>query len=81
MHRAWFRPCAEQNQFRHHIGGTYVPDQADHITGSVTVSSGGMAAETMPKTLRRGLPSYPFPILRIAPPAILFRRHFARSHC
>ena len=70
LHRAWFRPCAGQNQFRHHIGSTYAPVQADHITGFVTVSSGEMAAETMPKTLRRGLPSYPFPILRIASLAV-----------
>ena len=73
MYRAWFRPCAGQNQFSHHIGSTYVPVQADHITGFLTVSSGEMAAETMPKTLRRDLPSYPLASLRIAPLAVYER--------
>ena len=45
-------PCAGQNQFRHHIGSTYVPVQGDRITGFVTVSSGEIAAKTMPKALR-----------------------------
>ena len=70
LYRAWFWPCAGQNQFSHHIGSTYAPVQDDHITGFVTVSSGEMAAETIPKTLRRSLPSYPPPVLCIAPLAI-----------
>jgi GNAT superfamily N-acetyltransferase len=34
--------------------------------GFVTVSSGELAAERLTRTLRRRLPSYPLPILRIA---------------
>ena len=62
----FFRRYAGQNQFRHHIGTSYVAVQGDQITGFVTVSSGEMTAESLPRTLRRRLPSYPLPILRIA---------------
>ena len=66
----FFQRYAGQNQFRHHIGTTYVAFWAEQITGFVTVSSGEMAAETLPKTLRRRLPSYPLPVLRIARMAV-----------
>ncbi len=62
----FFLRYAGQNQFRHHIGTTYVAVAGEHITGFVTVSSGEMVADRMPKALRRRLPSYPLPILRIA---------------
>lgn len=62
----FFQRYAGQNQFRHHIGTTYVAVQGDHITGFVTVSSGEMVADKLTKNLRRRLPSYPLPILRVA---------------
>ena len=62
----FFRRYAGQNQFHHHIGTTYVAVQSERITGFVTVSSGEIVAEKLSKTLRRRLPSYPLPILRIA---------------
>jgi GNAT superfamily N-acetyltransferase len=62
----FFQRYAGQNQFRHHIGTTYVAVQSDHITGFVTVSSGEMVAEKLAKNLRRRLPVYPLPILRLA---------------
>lgn len=62
----FFQRYAGQNQFRHHIGTTYVAVQGDCVTGFVTVSSGEMVAEKLTKTLRKCLPSYPLPILRIA---------------
>ncbi|MFQ5661494.1 MAG: GNAT family N-acetyltransferase [Gammaproteobacteria bacterium] len=62
----FFQRYAGQNQFRHHIGTTYVATQGDSITGFVTVSSGEMVAERLPKALRQRLPAYPLPILRIA---------------
>jgi GNAT superfamily N-acetyltransferase len=40
--------------------------QGDQITGFTTVSSGELAAEAVTKTLRRRLPAYPIPILRLA---------------
>jgi GNAT superfamily N-acetyltransferase len=62
----FFQRYAGQNQFRHHIGTTYVVVLGDQITGFVTVSSGAMVAEKLTKNLRRSLPAYPLPILRLA---------------
>lgn len=62
----FFQRYAGQNQFRHHIGTTYVAVQGDRIVGFVTVSSGEMVAEKLAKSLRRRLPVYPLPILRLA---------------
>lgn len=62
----FFQRYAGQNQFRHHIGTSYVAVHGDRIAGFVTVSSGEMVAEKLPKSLRRRLPAYPLPILRIA---------------
>ncbi len=62
----FFQRYAGQNQFRHHIGTTYVATQADSVVGLVTVSSGEIVAQRLSKTLRKRLPSYPLPILRIA---------------
>jgi GNAT superfamily N-acetyltransferase len=62
----FFQSYAGQNQFRHHIGTTYVAVQGDRIVGFVTVSSGEMIAEKLTKNLRRRLPAYPLPILRLA---------------
>jgi GNAT superfamily N-acetyltransferase len=62
----FFQRYAGQNQFRHHIGTTYVAVQGDQIVGFTTVSSGELTAETVAKALRRRLPAYPLPILRLA---------------
>ena len=61
MHR-----FAGQNQFRHHIGTTYVAVLGEQIIGFVTVSGGEMVMETLNKKLRRRLPAYPLPIMRLA---------------
>ena len=62
----FFQRYAGQNQFRHHIGTTYVAVQGDRITGFATVSSGEMLAERLTKKLRQRLPAYPLPRLRLA---------------
>jgi GNAT superfamily N-acetyltransferase len=62
----FFQRYAGQNQFRHHVGTTYVAVQGDQITGFTTVSSGELAGETVAKALRRRLPTYPLPVLRLA---------------
>ena len=62
----FFQRFAAQNQFRHHIGTTYVAVHASAIVGFATVVSGEIVADSMPKRLRRRLPAYPLPILRIA---------------
>lgn len=71
----FFQRYAGQNQFRHHIGTTYVAVNGETITGFVTVASGEMVAEALPPPLRRTLPSYPLPILRIARLAVDVRFH------
>lgn len=62
----FFLRYAGQNQFRYHIGTTYIAVHEDRIVGFVTVSGGEMVAEKLTKNLRRRLPSYPLPILRLA---------------
>ena len=62
----FFRQYAGQNQFRHHIGATYVAAEARHIRGFITVAAGHIEIEGLPKTRRKKLPHYPLPILRLA---------------
>ncbi len=59
----YFHRYAGQNQFRYHIGVTYVATQAKRIIGFVTVSPGSMDAET---AAGKAMPPYPLPILRVA---------------
>jgi GNAT superfamily N-acetyltransferase len=62
----FFQRFAGQNQFRHHIGTTYVAVLGERIVGYATVSAGEMSAESLPRPLRRRLPSYPLPVMRLA---------------
>ncbi|MEO1245535.1 MAG: GNAT family N-acetyltransferase [Pseudomonadota bacterium] len=62
----FFQRYAGQNQFRHHIGTTYVAVREDRIAGFATVSSGEIVTEKLSKSLRKRLPDYPLPILRLA---------------
>jgi len=59
----YFHKYAGQNQFRHHIGVTYVAVEA-RILGFVTVSPGSLDAGDLPSGRRA--PPYPVPILRLA---------------
>jgi GNAT superfamily N-acetyltransferase len=60
----YFRPYAGQNQFRHHIGVTYVAVEEGRILGFVTVSLGSLDAEELPSGRRP--PPYPVPVLPVA---------------
>jgi predicted N-acetyltransferase YhbS len=62
----FFRRYAGQNQFRHHIGTTYVAVENKTILGFATVAVGHVEIENLPSTLRKKLPDYPLPILRLA---------------
>ena len=63
----FFARYAGQNQFRHHIGTTYVAlDDAGMIVGFATVSASELSPEKMPPSKRRRLPRYPVPVLRLA---------------
>ena len=57
---------AGQNQFRHHIGATYVAVERDRVAGYVTVAPGHIEIEDLPVAQRKKLPRYPLPILRLA---------------
>lgn len=56
---------AGQNQFRHHIGTTYVAADNVRIFGYATVAPGHVEIDELPPGFRRKLPSYPLPILRL----------------
>lgn len=63
----FFARYAGQNQFRHHIGTTYVAiDERGVIAGFVTVSAAELSSSMMPTAKRRRLPRYPVPVLRLA---------------
>lgn len=57
---------AGQNQFRHHIGNTYVAVDGERILSIVTVSPGEITGATVCEPTRKGLPDYPLPILRVS---------------
>ena len=60
----YFHRYAGQNQFRHHIGTTYVAVEGERILGFVTVAPGSLDAPDLPSG--RKIPPYPVPILRVA---------------
>jgi hypothetical protein len=62
----FFQRFAGQNQFKHYIGTTYVAELNADILGFVTVSSGDITADTLSSVVRKRLPDYPIPVLRIA---------------
>jgi predicted N-acetyltransferase YhbS len=62
----FFRRYAGQNQFRHHIGTTYVAVEAGKVLGFATVTVGHVEIERLPPDLRKKFPEYPLPILRLA---------------
>ena len=62
----FFQRYAGQNQFRHHIGTSYIAVLDQQITGFVTVSMGELTTENITRALRKRLPAYPLPVLRIA---------------
>lgn len=63
----FFTKYAGQNQFKHHIGVTYVGlDDADRIVGYATIAPASVEIESLPSALRKKLPAYPLPVLRLA---------------
>ncbi len=62
----FFQRFAGQNQFRHHIGVTYVATEGPSILGFVTVSASSIEIEKLPAKALKKLPAYPLPVLRIA---------------
>ena len=62
----FFQRFAGQNQFRHHIGTTYVAVDDGNILGFATVAPSEIAADGIPEAERKRLPRYPLPVLRLA---------------
>lgn len=63
----FFSRFAGQNQFRHHIGVTYVAvDERGAIAGFATVSASELVAASLSERQRKRLPAYPLPVLRLA---------------
>jgi GNAT superfamily N-acetyltransferase len=62
----FFARYAGQNQFRHHVGTTYVAIEAGAIKGFATLSASHIEIDRLPAKDRRRLPSYPLPVLRLA---------------
>ncbi|MEQ1736737.1 MAG: GNAT family N-acetyltransferase [Rhodoglobus sp.] len=60
----YFHRYAGQNQFRHHIGVTYVAIEGSQLLGFVTVAPGQLDADAIEVGRRR--PPYPVPVLRVA---------------
>jgi predicted N-acetyltransferase YhbS len=66
----FFQQFAGQNQFRHHLGVTYVAVDGQNILGFATVAAAHVEIDDLPLTARRTLPRYPLPVLRLARLAI-----------
>jgi GNAT superfamily N-acetyltransferase len=63
----FFARYAGQNQFRHHIGSTYVAiDEQKAIVGFATIAASELATANLPEARRKRLPAYPLPVLRLA---------------
>jgi GNAT superfamily N-acetyltransferase len=62
----FFHQFAGQNQFRHHIGVTYVTVDNGRILGFATIAPGHIEIETLPLSERKKLPRYPLPVVRLA---------------
>lgn len=63
----FFQHYAGQNQFKLHLAATWVASRDQDILGFATVSSGSLERRSVPdERLRRRLPDYPLPVLRLA---------------
>jgi GNAT superfamily N-acetyltransferase len=63
----FFQHYAGQNQFKLHLSVTYVAVINQRIVGFATVAAGSLERASLPSTrLRKRLPTYPLPILRLA---------------
>ncbi len=63
----FFHHYAGQNQFKLHLAVTYVAAVDDRLLGFATVTVGSLERRNVPSTrLRRRLPAYPLPVVRLA---------------
>jgi GNAT superfamily N-acetyltransferase len=62
----FFHQFAGQNQFRHHLGVTYIAVEDQTVLGFATVAAAHVEIDDLPAAVRRKLPHYPLPVLRLA---------------
>lgn len=63
----WFQHYAGQNQFKLHLAVTYVGVVGDRVLGFASVTVGSIERASVPgAALRKRLPGYPLPVLRLA---------------
>jgi GNAT superfamily N-acetyltransferase len=62
----FFHRYAGQNQFRHHLGVTYVAVEGGRVLGFATVAPRHIEVEDLPERDRKKLPGYPIPVLGLA---------------
>jgi GNAT superfamily N-acetyltransferase len=62
----FFHRYAGQNQFRHHLGLTYVAVDAGRVLGFATVAPRHVEIDDLPERERKKLPRYPVPVLGLA---------------
>lgn len=62
----FFIRYAGQNQFRHHIGTTYVAVENGTIKGFATVSASTIEVDDLSSKGKKRFPQYPLPVLRLA---------------
>jgi len=62
----FFHKFAGQNQFKHYLGVTYVAVEVGRILGFATVAPGHVEVDGLPASVRKKLPRYPLPVLRLA---------------
>jgi GNAT superfamily N-acetyltransferase len=62
----FFQRYAGQNQFKHHIGTTYIAVDDTTIWGYATVSMAHLEVADLPREMTKGWPRYPLPVLRLA---------------
>lgn len=63
----FFQHYAGQNQFKLHLSVTYVAVLNERVVGFATVAAGSMERASVPSVrLRKRLPAYPLPVVRLA---------------
>lgn len=63
----FFHHYAGQNQFKLHLAVTYVAAAGSRLLGFATVCVGSLERKALPSApMRRRLPGYPLPVLRLA---------------
>lgn len=63
----FFQHYAGQNQFKLHLSVTYVAVVNERVVGFATVAAGSLERASVPSArLRKRLPAYPLPVVRLA---------------